>query len=147
MADYDGWEVENVFSSPRRGRIAYSESVLHSTSALRLSTAVVYSGTYSRELMGGDSHSLFFGVDSGSRKFSAQAFPNSNGKVGVEILDPDTAESLGVAFSVGSGAWEKVEVSFTAERKVYVAKITNFAKVSGASGGDARAYVDEIKAE
>jgi hypothetical protein len=141
MADYTGFAVTPDFSEQRQGFVRRSQYPHFRTI---MTTGKKYENSYSLEIKPGGNCQVYCAADAGGALVSVYVWPPEAGYIYMQIYDPDTKETVATAgASTGSGAWEKIEASFTAEKKVYIVKLMN--PVS--ADGDKRAYFDNIALE
>jgi hypothetical protein len=127
MANFDGVAATTYLSERRRGIIPYSDKIDVFISAVEFTTEKAYGGLYSLKIRGGQTYTINVGCDAGSRTISFYVWPESaDTKLRAEIFDPDTNEMLTSEVNAGYGEWEKVEINFTAEKKVYILRLANY---------------------
>jgi len=141
MATYTGEALTINESLARQSIFPYSESPLMKTSPIRFTNSKAYEGTYSRELYPGEHQSIWYGCDAGDVTISVYVWNPIGGKAGIEVYDPDTGERMGASYAIGSGSWEKVEVTFSASKKIYIVRLVN----NTPTDGDKRAYFDNLE--
>lgn len=83
------------------------------------------SGDYSLCIMPGCYFDIWYGCDSGQKTISAWCWKPSGASAAIEIEDPESGENLARAEASQSEQWEKLEFSFSAEKKVYVVRLRN----------------------
>ena len=137
MADYTGVEItisesENLF---------YGLNLWPLQNRFGIQSSTVYADSYALELKHGGVCEVWYGCDAGDVTISVYVYPPEAGKVYMRIIDPDTREIQAEASASGSGAWEKIEVNFTASKKVYLVQLIN---PCAYDNGEKRAYFDNL---
>jgi len=140
MANYDGIAWTRVESFKRIGMLVNSEVVRHINRAI-ITTDKPQTGSHSMLIMAGGQHQFFIGLDAGSQTVTVYVWPPTNGVCVLEIIDPDSKETKGIDINEGTGAWEQLSITFTAEQKVYIGCLRNN---TPAKEVDSRAYFDNI---
>jgi len=106
------------------------------------------SGSYSIKLYRGEEYTpIWVGCDAGARTVSVWVWPSANAtNCRMKVIDPDTLEVMGEDVNASALDWEKLEVSFTAEKKCYVVILGNY--TPGYTPGDRKeCYFDDLMVE
>lgn len=133
--EYDGSLSVALLSDKR---LARRESNERHESRSSISDEQHHAGSHSLCIVGGGYQDIFYGCDAGSKTITVWVKPPVVGKSALKVYD--NADVVGIDLNTGTGAWEQLSVSFTAEKKVYTVRLANYA----IPDGDSRAYFDDL---
>jgi len=146
MATYDGVLLTLYLSEKQKGSMLGSGDVANRfCSKFTFTSDKSYAGTYSLCLYSGGVYEVLYGCNAGDKTISVYAYPPKSGLVYMYVYDPIAGERVATADpATGSGAWEQISASFTAESKIYVVRLIN--PVSSTDNvSDMRAYFDNLE--
>lgn len=122
----------------------YSEYYPQKRTAQFISSARKRSGSYSLFLRRGWGTQIFYGCDAGQRTVSIYCYPEGTGaKAMMRILNKNH-EEMGRAATTSVNQWEKIEVSFTAEKGIYIVELYNISS-SYEPGNPKWVYFDDLE--
>ena len=104
-----------------------------------------HSGAVSAKLYPGERlKPIWYGCNAGAIDIGIFCWGESVGVCRMFVYDPYSCERVGYAENVGTGAWEKLVVSFIAQKKVYKVDVGNYDN-SGYTPGDRKAcWFDDL---
>ncbi len=141
MPTYEGQYF--VITQSRKEMGHYFDSPT-SKSRARITTTKPHSGVSSLEIPHGGFYEIWYGCDAGEKTISIYCWKNSGCVAAMEIIDPDTNQIIASDFASSSETWEKLEVTFTAQKKVYLVRLVNYTPAHG-TGPDRRIYFDDLE--
>ena len=100
-----------------------------------------HSGNYSLSVASGCSFEIWYGCDAGEKTVSVWCWKPSGASAALEVIDPDSGETMARCEASQSEVWEKLEVSFIAEKKVYLVKLRNMSRWWSVG----RVYFDDLE--
>lgn len=139
MATYEGTEIP-VGNTTRHNALLLNSEWEKRCFKWYMSGEKSHGGSYSLAICPGGVFDIDYGSDAGSHMIEVWVWPPTGQKVRIEVINPMTHAIVASGSPAGSGAWEKVEINFTAEKKVYVLRLRNMTPANG----DSRAWFDDI---
>lgn len=140
MANFPGISAAVFISAAQLAFLSSGESTQTLVSPLRFSSAIKHGGLFSRELLPGEKQAVWCAVKAGSRIISAWCYAAAVGSALLLLLDLTSGDVLTKAANTTSGAWEKLTITYTTQKAVYVLMLMNTAKPEG----DKRVYFDDL---
>jgi hypothetical protein len=98
-------------------------------------------GNYSLVIPSGCFQLIWYGCNAGQKTISVWMWKPSGASAAIEIQDPDSGEMLARAEGSQSEQWEKLEVTFMAEKRVYQVKLRN----TSTWWGVGKIYFDDLE--
>jgi len=141
MAEYTGVNAPGLTvqlppTSYRKGLIKSCKS--------RLSSSVTHGGSHSIDLSVGGFKEFFYAASAGETTVTAWVYSEGSANASLEVMEIGSGEKLDIANSSGNDGWEQLSITWTAEKKVYIIRISNNARGDG-SGTKDHVYFDDLE--
>lgn len=135
-------ETEIAVNKP--GVLAGSDGVPLTWQGAMMDTTRAYVGSQSLMLFTGGRAEINYGPTVGAVTVTMRAWSPAVGTVRASIINPVTGVVMDTCTNAQAGAWELLELSFTATATVYLIRLEHIGG-SGCNGTDDRAWIDYIR--
>lgn len=108
-----------------------------------ISTEKSRSGTYSLMILPRSYKKIWYGCDAGNKIISIYCWSSIQNTARMRVIDPDTLEIKGEAKNNTVNQWEKLEIQFTTQKKVYLIELMNLSGVGSNLG--CKVYFDDLE--
>jgi len=145
MADYSGHDLSNIFTLQQIA--GEGPKGIVKSSNVWLSTDYAQAGSYSLCVGPGGFKEMFYAAEAGAITIDAYVYPLPGSKPVFYVVDlGNCVKDLDTPAGVGS--WEALQLSFTAEKKIYKVIVANPIPIIGTGLGDGEkgwCYFDSIQ--
>jgi glucan phosphorylase len=147
MASFTGHLADDPYvSEQQRGHIGrIVDNPFKRFNAWTVSTDNPYSGSAALKLFPGGIYTLDVAVDAGSRTLRLQAWAPTGGAVRIDLLDPDTGDTIETDSTESEEEYEQLSVNWTAEARVYLLVVRHMGSTQMVEETDACAHIDAIE--